>query len=147
MSDPIGTGPLRHRLGRRRFLAALAGGLLAAPLAAFPQLAGKLYRVGLIFSSSDPASQVVSVFRDALRDLGYVEGQNPVLARRSLEGRADRASEVVAELVRLKVDVIVTANNPATRAAKEATTSIPIVMAANGTPVEQGLVASLAPWR
>ena len=85
--------------------------------------------------------------RNAMRDLGYIEGQNLVLELGYLEGRIDRAPEVVAELVGLKVDVIESANNLATRAAKEATTSIPIVMATGGTPVEQGLVASLAPWR
>ena len=129
---------------RRAFLSVLTGGFLTAPLAAEAQQAGKVYRIGLIFFSSDPTSSVVRVFRDALRDLGYVEGQNLVLERRNFEGRVDRAPEVVAELVGLKVDVIVSANNVATRAAKEATTSIPIVMAANGTPVEQGLVTSLA---
>jgi len=129
---------------RRAFLGAVTGGLLAVPFAAAAQPSQKAYRVGLLFFSSDPTSPVVKVFRDALRDLGYVEGQNLVLERRNFEGRADRAPEVVAELIGLRVDVIVSGNNLATRAAKEATTSIPIVMATAGTPVEQGLVASLA---
>jgi len=128
---------------RRAFLGAVTGGLLAAPLAARAQQAGKVYRVGLLFFSADPSSPVLRLFRQALSDLGYVEGRNLVLERRYLE-RYERASEVAAELVGLKVDVIVSGNNVATRAAKEATTSIPIVMANNGLPVETGLVASLA---
>ena len=129
---------------RRRFMAAIAGALLAGPLAAEAQSAERVYRVGFIFFSADPTSPVVPAFRQALRDLGYVEGRNLVLEPRHLGGKPERASEVVAELVGLRVDVIVSGNNLTTRAAKEATTSIPIVMANNGLPVETGLVASLA---
>jgi len=130
----------------------LMGRLLAAPLAARAQSAGKVYRVALIFTSSpvsdmagaEPIIPTARAFLHALRDLGYVEGRNLILERRSLEGRLDRASEAMGELVGLKVDVIVTSSVPVTRAAKEATTSIPIVMASSVTPVEHGLVASLA---
>jgi len=130
----------------------LALGLLLAPLAADAQQAGKVYRVALIWlllpvsemAGPEPVQGATRAFVHALRDLGYVEGRNLILERRSLEGRLERASEIVAELVRLKVDVIVSSTNPVTRAAKEATTSIPIVMAASVTPVEAGLVASLA---
>jgi len=131
-------------ISRRAFVARVTGGLLAVPFAAAAQPSGKVYRVGLLFAASDPTSLVVTVFRNALRDLGYVEGQNLVLERRNHGGSVERASKVIAELIGLKVDVIVTGNNLATRAAKEATKSIPIVMATAGTPVEQGLVASLA---
>ena len=133
---------------RRAFIGTLTAGLLAAPLAAGAQQAGKVYRIGtldLYVPVSDlPASPNGRAFRQAMRDFGYVEGRNLVTERRSLEGRLERLSEVVAELVSLKVDVILCNNNLITRAAKEATTSIPIVMIANVTPVEWGLVASLA---
>src|SRR5215831_20923324 len=128
----------------------LTGSLLAAPLAAMAQSAGKVYRVALMFTSSrvsdmagpEPIVPTARAFLYALRDLGYVEGRNLVLERRSLEGRMERASEVVAELVSLKVDVIVSSSVPVTRAAKDATTSIPIVMATNYSPVDAGLAAS-----
>lgn len=135
---------------RRQFLLS-AGALLAAPLA-HAQRAEKVYRVALVFYSSpvstmagtEPVHPLARAFIHGLRDLGYVEGRNLVLERRSLEGKPQRASEVAAELVRLNVDVIVSANNVITRAAKKATSSIPIVMVANGDPVKQGFVASLA---
>jgi putative tryptophan/tyrosine transport system substrate-binding protein len=81
--------------------------------------------------------------RQGLRDLGYTEGKNIIIEHRS-EEKADRFPRLAAELVQLKVDVIVTAGAPQTRAAKQATTTIPIVMAAVGNPVGSGLVASLA---
>ena len=135
---------------RRTFMAVVSGGLLAAPLAAEAQQAGKVYRVGLIFSVAPVSEMAAPVHRNArefihaLRALGYVEGKNLILELRSLEGRFERASEVVVELVRLKVDVMVSTTNAVTHAAKQATASIPIVMAGNSTPVEDGLVASLA---
>ena len=92
---------------------------------------------------SNPTHPFQSFFRE-MRDRGYVEGQNLVLERRSLEGKIERASEVVAELVRLNVDVIVTVTPEMTRAAKRVTTTVPIVMAPASAPVEEGLVASLA---
>ena len=151
MTDPIGSELLHRPLGRRRFMVALTGGFLAAPLTAIAQPTGKVYRVGLIFVSSrvsdmagpEPIVPTARAFLYALRDLGYVEGRNLILERRSLEGRFERASEVVAELVGLRVDVIVCATSLPTRAAKEATTSIPIVGVSFNTPIEGGLVASL----
>ena len=83
-------------------------------------------------------------FKQELRELGYVEGQNIVIEARFAEGKIDRFPQFAAELVRLKVDVIVTRSTPAARAAKQATTTIPIVMLAGGDPVERGLVDSLA---
>jgi ABC-type uncharacterized transport system substrate-binding protein len=135
---------------RRRFLLS-AGALLAAPLA-HAQRAEKVYRVALVFYSSpvssmagtEPVHPLARAFIHGLRDLGYVEGRNLVLVRRSLEGKPQRASEVAAELVRLNVDVIVSANDVITRAAKKATSSIPIVVVVGGDPVKQGFVASLA---
>ena len=142
MTDPIGTGLLRHQLGRRRFMAALAGGLLAVPFRAEAQPAGKVYRIGLL----SPTSQGLGIegFREGLLALGYVEGRNIVVVHRSAEERFDRLPELATELVRLRVDVIVAVVTQASLAAKNATNTIPIVMLAVGDPVGAGLVASLA---
>jgi putative ABC transport system substrate-binding protein len=126
----------------RRAFITLAGGLLAAPLAAEAQPAGKLYRIGLL----SPTSQSLGIepIRVGLRTLGYVEGHNLVIEYRSAEGRFDRLPDLAAELVRLHVDVIVALVTQASLAAKNATSTIPIVMMAVGDPVGAGLVASLA---
>ena len=144
MTDPIGTGSLRHPLGRRRFMVAVAGGLLAAPLAAVAQPAGKVYRVATVSWANELSDGPEGPFLSTLRDLGYVEGSNLLVERRSCESKNERAPAVMAEVVSLKVDVIVTAVNSVARAAKEATTSIPIVLAGISGPVEYGLAASLA---
>ena len=108
------------------------------------QQAGKAPRIGyLLDGSSSSAADRVDTFRDGLRDLGYVEGKNIVIDYRYAEGRFDRFPELAAELVRLKVYVIVAVSTVAARAAKNATRTIPIV-ALSGDPVETGLVASLA---
>ena len=125
--------------------------LSLAPLAAEAQTAGKVYRVGIISTTTpvatitgDPGHPWRSFFQE-MRDRGYVEGQNFILERRSLEGKIiERAPEVVAELVRLNMDVIVTVGPEMTRAAKQVTSTVPIVMAPVSGPVEAGLVASLA---
>ena len=122
---------------------ALALALLAAPLATEAQQAGKVYRVGLLRDGSPPDPNV-EAFRQGLRELGYVEGQNIAIEYRWAEGKRDRLPGLAAELVALKVDLIVTAGTTVTRAAKQATGTIPIVMAAIGDPVAAGLVASLA---
>jgi len=113
-----------------------------------PQQAGKVYRVGLIFTvtpvSEWRANKSFIAFVHTLRDLGYVEGRNLVLERRSAEGRFERFGDLVAELVDLKVDVIVTSSNAAARAAKAVTTTVPIVALGLGDPVGDGLVQSLA---
>ena len=135
---------------RRAFLTGLA--VLAAPRITSTQQMGKTYRVGLILTTSpvaamagpNPAHSLTRTFVHEMRDRGYVEGQNFVLERRSLEGKAERGPEVVADLVRLKVDVIVVPVNSIVRDAKRVTTVIPIVMAGSSAPVETGLVASLA---
>src|SRR4030095_3201623 len=108
------------------------------------QQAGKDPRIGyLLDGSSSSAADRIDTFRDGLRDLGYVEGKNIVIDYRYAEGRFDRFPELAAELVRLKVYVIVAVSTVAARAAKNATRTIPIV-ALSGDPVETGLVASLA---
>jgi ABC-type uncharacterized transport system substrate-binding protein len=112
--------------------------------AAEAQQAGKAPRIGyLLDGSSSSAADRIDTFRDGLRDLGYVEGKNIVIDYRYAEGRFDRFPELAAELVRLKVYVIVAVSTVAARAAKNATRTIPIV-ALSGDPVETGLVASLA---
>ena len=105
----------------------------------------KVPRIGFLFSLS-PAVNTdrIEAFRHGLRDLGYVEGKNVVVEYRYAEGKQDRLSELAAELVRLKVDVIVSGGPAVTRPAKEATITIPIVMAQDGDPVGNGFVASLA---
>jgi ABC transporter substrate binding protein len=91
-----------------------------------------------------PLNRTIEAFRQGLRELGYVEGENIIIEYRYAEGKFDRLPALAAELVRLKVDIIITGGEPATRAAKEATATIPIVTAQVGDPVGSGLVASLA---
>jgi putative tryptophan/tyrosine transport system substrate-binding protein len=119
--------------------------ILAVPLAIEAQQAGKVYRIGvleIVGAASNAAN--LSAFRQGLAELGYVEGQNVVIEYRSADGRPERFSDLATELVRLKVDVIVTRGTPATLTAKQATQTIPIVMASSGDPVAEGIVASLA---
>jgi len=131
-------------MDRRTFLWATAGGLLAASLAAEALQAGTVARIGVLELGSELTSGPQEAFRQGLRELGYVQGQNIVLEYRFAEGRADRLPDFAAELVRHKVDVIVAGGTPAPLAAKHATSTIPIVMAAAGDPVRTGLVANLA---
>jgi len=130
---------------RRTFMGALAGGLLAAPLAADAQQAGKVPRIGFLGTRTlSDTSPYLDAFRQGLRELGWVEGQNIVIDDRFAEGRFDRLPNLAAELVRLKVAIIVAAPTPAVVAAKKATETIPIVAIAVGDPVGIGLIASLA---
>ncbi len=133
-------------MDRRSFLGTLTGGLLAAPLAADGQQAGKVRRVGILSVGAVPSAEEVarSPFLAALRDLGWIMGQNIAFEPRHAAGQPDRLPALAAELVGLKVDVIVTFLNQETLAAKQATTSIPIVMLFGVYPVQAGLVASLA---
>jgi len=127
---------------RRIVLAvALAFSVLLAPLAADAQPAGKVPRIGYLAWGS-PASSQKDAFRQGLRDLGYVEGQSISIEYRY--GKADQLPDLAAELVRLKVDVIVAVGTPSARAAKQATQTIPIVIVLAGDPVRSGLVTSLA---
>jgi putative ABC transport system substrate-binding protein len=117
--------------------------LIAAPRAAEAQPAGKVYRIGYL-ETGLVRSRQWEAFRERLRELGYVEGKTVAFETRWADGQIDRLPGLAAELVRLKVDVVVTAGSPAARAAKNTTTSIPIVMATGGDPVGLGLVATLA---
>jgi putative ABC transport system substrate-binding protein len=130
-------------ISRRAFISLLA--LLAAPLAAEAQHAGKVNRIGYLSSGTSTSSpHFLEAFRQGLRELGWVEGENIVIDYRFAEGRFDRLPDLAAELVRLKVDIIVAAPTPAAVAAKNATGTIPIVMTVVGDPVGIGLIASLA---
>ena len=136
---------------RRTFVCALGAGLLATPFAVRAQQAQKVYRVGFMFTTSpvsemagpEPVHPLARALVQGLRVLGYVEGQNLILERCSAEGRFERFGEIVAELVRLKVDVIVT-SAPGVAAAKAVTTTVPIVQAAGPDPVRAGLAQSFA---
>jgi putative tryptophan/tyrosine transport system substrate-binding protein len=132
-------------IDRRTFLAGTGAVLLAAPLAAVAQPAGKVPRVGFLtaFSPSDfPLWR--EGFRQGLRDFDYTEGRNIVVEYRYAEGQPERLLGLAAELVRLKVDIIAAETTPANLAAKQATATIPIVMTLVADPVGSGLVASLA---
>jgi len=120
--------------------------LLVAPLAARAQPAEKMHRIGWLhpgLSHPEPHPSL-EAFRQGLREFGYMEGQNFVIEYRFAEGRDDRLADLAAELVRLKVDVIVAGGTTATRAVQHATRTIPTVMAGTGDPVGDGFIASLA---
>ena len=132
-------------MNRRTFLWGLALGTLSAPLPAEAQATGKVARIGVLSQGSPTSGEHIrEAFRQGLRDLGYVEGQNIVIEYRYAEGKAERLPDLAAELLRLKVDVIVSGGTLAPLAAKHATRTVPIVLAAAGDPVGTGLVASLA---
>jgi len=128
-------------MNRRAFLSILSGGLLAAPLAVEAQQAGKVPRIGVL--SSAPGA-TWDGFRQGLRELGYSEGRTILIEWRWTEGKAERAPELAADLVRLQPDVIVTGSPQPTAAGKAATATIPIVFIAVADPVRVGLVATLA---
>jgi ABC-type uncharacterized transport system substrate-binding protein len=124
----------------------LAVALLAAPPVGSAQDAGRVYRLGILSPSPMPDPAVATtpnLVPSALRELGYVEGRNLVVVRRFAEGPVDRLPDLARDLIQQRVDVIV-AVSEAIRAARDATTSIPIVMGFGFNPVEQGFVASLA---
>lgn len=130
---------------RRALAAVFIFCLLTAPLVAEAQPGAKVYRIAYLGNSSATLEpELVSAFRQGLRDLNYVEGKNLIIEYRWAEGRYDRFPALVAEVVQLKVDVIVTAGTPAILAAKNGTRTIPIVMAVIGDPVAAGVVPSLA---
>ncbi|HWT82812.1 MAG TPA: ABC transporter substrate-binding protein [Candidatus Methylomirabilis sp.] len=134
---------MRFSTSRLIFIASLA--LLAAPVFTHAQQAEKAPRIGFLgaTSESDYRAQF-EAFRQGLRDLGYVEGKNLIIESRWADGHYERLPVLVAELVGLPVDLLVTHGTPGTRAAKRATTTIPIVMANSGDAVATGLIASLA---
>jgi putative tryptophan/tyrosine transport system substrate-binding protein len=128
-------------MDRRKFIVGIA--LLGTPLTARSQKAGKVYRIGIL--EAIPATQNganLDALRNGLRDLGYIEGRNLIIQYRSADGRAERFVDLASELVRLNVDVIVTRGTPAASAAKNATGTIPVVMATMGDP--RAIVGSFA---
>ncbi len=131
-------------MSNRIFCFALSAILFALSIPVEAQQAGKVYRIGYLHTSSTRVARSADAFRQGMRELGYVEGKHYVLEIRTRETKTDRLSDLAAELVGLKVDIILTAGFPALRAAKEATSTIPIVMMVGGDPVRRGYVTSLA---
>ena len=129
-------------MDRRAFIGTLAGGLLAAPLAAEAQQAGTVPRIGVL-TSNPMTEELQESFRQGLRDHGYIEGKNTSVEWRAAGGRSDLAKALAVELVRSKVDVIVAIFTPAVQAAKDATSTIPIVMAPSG-PTPQRISGAYA---
>ena len=129
----------------RRTFIAIAAAWLAAPRATEAQQAGKIPRIGFLGLNSTPEAQhLLEALRQGLRERGWVEGQNIAIEYRFAEGRAERLPTLAAELVNLPVDLIVVAATQSIEAAKNATRTIPIVMAFSGNPVSEGFVAGLA---
>jgi putative ABC transport system substrate-binding protein len=129
----------------RRVLTAMFGAALLVTSAANAQSPGKVYRIGVLGPGSVSGDRrPLEAFREGLRELGWIEGQNIAIERRLAEGQFDRLPDLATELVRLKVDVIAAATAPAVAAAKSATTTIPIVMLTVADPVGRGFVTSLS---
>ena len=136
---------VRQSIRRREFLLAICAGVLAAPLSSLSQQVPKVARIGYIsggFSTDNP--QRLQAFRDSLRELGYVEGKNLIIEYRWAEGKFERLPALATELVRIPVEVIVAVGDPVIFAARQATSTIPIVMASVGDPIGRGFVATLA---
>jgi putative ABC transport system substrate-binding protein len=129
---------------RRRFIEVIAGGIAVAPFAAEAQQAAKIARIGYLAGNLAANPHLIEAFRQGLRDLGYVEGRNVVIEYRSAEGKFERLPALAAELVALKVDVILAGGTLQALAAKQATRTLPIVFAGAADPVASGLVTSLA---
>ena len=144
MTSPIGSEPLRHPLGRRRFMAAIAGGLLAAPGAAMAQQTGKAHHIGFLPSGASEAHRSqLEALRVGLRELGYVPDKTLVITA-VWPATPSELPEAAAAVVRQNPDVIVAPSTPAVLALKPLTGTIPIVFALAADPVGAGLVASLA---
>ena len=135
-----GTTMKRRTIG---LLITLALATLLVPAVSHAQRPAKIPRIGIIGDWPEDSPNW-GVFRQGLRELGYVEGQNIAIEWRFTEGKLDRLDDTATELVRLQMDIIVTVGTPATRAAMHATTTIPIIMVSVGDPLRAGLVASLA---
>jgi putative ABC transport system substrate-binding protein len=130
---------------RREFITMLGGAAVAWPLAAPAQQAGKVPRIGFLGSASPAGSaKAVDAVRMGLRDFGYVEGRHIVIEFRWAEGKYDRLPQLVRELIAADIDVLITHGTPGTRIAKQATRTIPIVMAISGDAVATGIVSNLA---
>ena len=145
LSQSRASSALSTQTVRLFFVVLLVVGLLIGPVLVEAQTPSKVYRIGML-EVVPVASNTANLdsFRRGLRELGYVEAQNFMIEYRSADGRAGRFPELASELVRLNVDVIVTRGTPAALAAKQATATIPVVMASSGDPVRSGIVASLA---
>src|SRR6266576_3937757 len=132
-------------MDRRTFVRTAAGAVLAKTFPANAQSSAKIPRIGVLFPGAPAtAAPFVEAFRQGLREHGYVEGQNIVVERRFGDAQPERIAEIAAELVLLKVDVIVTTSDDAIAAVKRQTQTIPIVMTASTDPVGTGFVVSLA---
>ena len=131
-------------IDRRTFIGTLTGSLLTAPLAAEAQEAAKAARIGILTINRAAAPHLTEGFLQGLRDLGYVEGRNVAIEYRDAGGKVERLPALAAELVVLKVDVIMAGSTPLALAAKQATRTIPIVFLSSGDPVADGLVTGLA---
>ena len=131
-------------MDRRRFIGVAAGGILAAPRTADPQPAGPVRRIGWLDLGPPEGIPEIKAFRLGLSQLGWSEGRNIVIVVRGAEGKQERLPDLAAELVELRVDVIVTISTRAAVAAKNATSLIPIVTAGSSDPVAIGLVQSLS---
>jgi putative ABC transport system substrate-binding protein len=131
-------------MDRREFVGTLAGVLVASPRATEAQQAAKVSRIGYLGLNRATNPHLLEAFRQGLRDLGYVEGRNVVIEYRDAEGKPERLPALAAELVALKVDVIVAGGTPHALAAKQATRTLPIVFIGAADPVTSGLVTSLA---
>jgi putative ABC transport system substrate-binding protein len=133
---------------RRKLVIALGAGALAAPFSSFAQQQGKIWRIGFLTARSRPTLSNPDIYYDAfvqgMHQLGYVEGKNIVIDYRSADGKYDRLPELVAELVHLKVDVLVPQGTPVALVVKRANVTTPIVMTAVGDAVASGIVASLS---
>jgi putative ABC transport system substrate-binding protein len=127
---------MASHIERRKFLATLLGGAVAYPLASRAQQPGRVWRIGVLETTSMALNAAnFEAFRQSLRELGYIEEQNLIIEYRSAEGLGERFTDLAADLLRLNIDVIVTRGTPAALAAKKATTTTPIVMAATGDPL------------
>jgi putative tryptophan/tyrosine transport system substrate-binding protein len=131
-------------ISRTTFLATVTSSSLALSLAALAQQAGKVYRIGFVWDTPAVWPHALEAFRQGLRDLGWIEGQNIVIEYRWAEGRFDRLGGLMEGLVQLKVDLIVAPTSIYTSAAKRATSTIPIVFVSHADPIGSGHVASLA---
>ena len=131
-------------MDRRRFLLTSLAGAFAVPLASGAQQEPRMFRIGVVSPISANPNPTVDALRQGLRELGYVEGKNIVLETRFAEGRTDRLPELVAKTIRLKVDVLVVGSTLGALAAKNATSTVPVVFAGLYDPLGPGIVASLA---
>ena len=135
--------PCGGLVNRRGFIGALAGGVLAAPLAAQAQSAGKLWRIGWLYEGAPPAaSSTIDIFREEFRKLGYVDTRDYLIHARFADGRIERLPELAVELTALPVDVLITTSTPSTLAAMQATRTIPIVTTGSADPVASGFARS-----